>query len=175
MTTIVIDFQNKMIIADRQQTCTRLSGFTKTEIKEQTQYRDVDKIHTLRNGYYATGAGDSDEIRRQIAHINCFGVIDPKVKSSCILAVVRDKGLGLSVDIYRYKKTKWTWFTGYGEFKLETIQKTNGILSFGSGSDYAFGAYMAGASPKEAVKVAAICDKYTGHEIDCVSVVATVG
>lgn len=170
MTTIVIDFKNKKIVADRQLTCTSLkyNMFTETykEIEGQVSYEQGNKIHQVGDGVYLVGAGDGCEIERQKKYYETNGCVDINSKSDCTIAVVRRKGDGLFVDTYEYKKNKWK---SGGKLTHEVVQGSTDVITFGSGGKYAFGAFKAGCSAEDSVRVASKCDQYTSYEIDMVS------
>lgn len=167
MTTVLICFKEKKIVADRQRTCNRVYG-NGVIIDAQVRRDDVCKIKEVTAGVYLVGAGDAAEVLRQYQVLRDTGMVDKSVASKCNLAVVQTKGEGLLVDIYTPEKTQWTWLTGKWRFRRETVQGSTNCIAFGSGSDYAYGAFKGGCSPEDSVRAASRCDEFTGYEIDVV-------
>lgn len=169
MTTILIDFKTKKIVADRQTTCTDLQYdlFSQTykELHGQVSYKLSNKIHKVAEGVYLVGAGNKGEVIRQAEHYRKYGTADIKAKDNCTLAVVRVKGEGLFADTYTYQKNKWK---KGGTLIHKVVQGASSIVTFGSGSNYAYGAFMAGCSAEDSVRAASRCDQYTSYEIDVV-------
>ena len=168
MTTIVIDFKNKLIAADKQSTCNMMVNGSL--IKEQIFYKQCSKIHLVSNDeeIYLLGVGDNYEISRQSLYVARNGHVDNEVLGNCDLVIVRVKGDGLFADIYKYK-TVTNWYgKKIGKFERTSLQGDNNVITFGSGGDYAYGAFMAGCTAEEAVIAASKCDVYTSHEVDVV-------
>lgn len=170
MTTVVIDFANRKIVADKQTTSKHFEkrgvlgilGAVEPKLADWSfSTRETCKIHRLEDGRYFVGAGDKSELIRQKDHYNAYGYID-KPKESVTIALVNRKGDGLFVDLYNSEKKR------FGKYVWEKIyqQGTAELITFGSGGDYAYGAFKAGVSAEEAVVAASKCDKYTSAEYD---------
>lgn len=103
------------------------------------------KLRRLRDGSIAAGAGESGAIRKIIAWVEDGGT-QPKTKGARVL-VLRPNG------------------------KLELADGGDGLIEveapigIGTGGDIAIGAMEAGASPAEAVAIAARRDPFTGGDI----------
>lgn len=175
MTTVVIDFKERKVLADRQTTQTyyeetsvlNMMTGTEPEInKESFRIKFNDKIHKV-GDVVIVGSGNRDEILRLKKEYTYRNHI-PKPKTDDVtLAVVRCKGDGLFVELYDGQKGKRFWNSPTWDFK--TIQGNDTIITFGSGGDYAYGAIRAGVSSEEAMVVASKCDKYTSFEYDVVT------
>ena len=175
MTTVVIDFKERKVLADRQTTQTyyeKFSIFHRVTVTEPKINKDSfsieanDKIHKV-GDVVLVGSGDRDEVLRLVAeYINRNHVPKPKT-DNVTLAVVRKKGDGLFVELYDGKKGKHFWNSHVWDFKV--IQGNDSIITFGSGGDYAYGAIKAGVSSEEAMVAASKCDKYTSFEYDVVT------
>ena len=167
MTTVLIDFKEKKIVADKQRTYGMVDS--KGDIIEaQVSRGTVCKIKQVTQGVFLVGAGDASEVLRQYEILIVTGMVDKSVEGDCTLAVVQVKGEGLLVDLYTYRKTRWTWLTGVGRFNREAVQGTTSCITFGSGGNYAYGAHKAGCSPEDSVRAASKCDEFTSYEIDVV-------
>jgi ATP-dependent protease HslVU (ClpYQ), peptidase subunit len=90
------------------------------------------------------------------------GFID-KPKGDCTIALVHIKGDGLLVDLYNAVKT----WCGY-KWDKTIVQGNNKVITFGSGGNFAYGAFMGGLSAEESVVAASKCDIYTSREYDVV-------
>lgn len=170
MTTVVIDFKNRIIAADKQTTCNMLD-FKGTTINEQIWYETCKKIKLLDNGVYFVGSGNVRELTRQWNQLYFNGRIDKDVKANCTIAVVRAKGDGLFVDLYEYTTVRNYLGQKVGKFNRTTLQGTTNVITFGSGGTYAYGAFMAGCTAEQSVVVASKCDPYTSYEVDVVEVI----
>lgn len=169
MTTIVIDFKNKKVVADKQTTSSKVEY---SFMKQDYQVLDytflptiTSKIHSLTlegQSIIFTAAGDCAEINRQLTRVKKTGFID-KSKGDCTIALIYNKGDGLLVDLYKAIKT----WRGYKWDKTIEQGDTN-IIIFGSGGNYAYGAFMGGLSAEEAIIAASKCDIYTSSEYDVV-------
>lgn len=158
MTTIVIDLKNKEVAADRQRTL---------EIGAVINRSPVTKIHQPEDGVIFVGCGSSTEIEKQLHYFISNGRVYSKPTKDVKLAICKSKGDTLIVDIYSYKPPS---FLGRslglcGSFERETVNGGSGI-TLGSGSDYAMGAFRAGKSAAESVRVASMCDEFTSYEVD---------
>ena len=158
MTTIVIDLKNKEVAADRQRTL---------ELGAVIGRQDVCKIHQPEDGVIFVGCGSSCEILKQLKYFTSNGMVYHKPTMEVTLAICKSRGDTLIVDIYTYKPPN---FLGKalglcGSFERETVNG-GGVVTMGSGGDYAMGAFGAGKSAAESVKVASMCDQFTSYEVD---------
>lgn len=160
MTTILIDFEDRVIAADRQTTsvCERTSTISRTENGKIRSCR--------RENLYFTGTGIKGEIDRQYGFYNRNGKLLSKVQDKCNLCIVTVDNGQIIADIYHYIPPKW--YQLYGRFRRETLKGDSTVITMGSGDDYARGAYFAGATAEEAIRVAAKLDTYTGNSVDVV-------
>lgn len=163
MTTVVIDFKNKKVVADKQATITKCkSSFIMgtPELLDWTfDMESVSKVFRCGNTV-VVGAGDLNEVNRQRVNWTNKRYVD-KPKADCTIAVVYNKGDGLLVDLYKAVNTLF----GY-KWEKSLVQGNSTVITFGSGSNYAYGAFMGGLSAEESVVAASKCDKYTSCEYD---------
>lgn len=175
MTTVIIDFKEKKVLADKQTTQTyyeessvlhTLSVIEPKINKESFGIEHNDKIHKVRD-VILVGSGDRDEVLRLKKEYTYRNHIPKPKTDNVTLAVVRKKGDGLFVELYDGQKGKHFWNSPAWDFKI--IQGNDNIITFGSGGDYAYGAIRAGVSSEEAMVAASKCDKYTSFEYDVVT------
>ncbi|WP_290738585.1 hypothetical protein [Haliea sp.] len=165
MTTVIIDFKDKKVLADKQTTQMFYKGSSKHLNDKSFAIDTNDKIHR-HDDILLTGSGDRDEILRLIRiYKNRGHIVEPNLPDVTI-AVVRAKGDGLFIELYNSVKGKHFWNSPTWDLKL--IQGDDNVITFGSGGDYAMGAIKAGVSSEEAMIAASKCDKYTSFEYDVV-------
>lgn len=158
MTTIVIDFENCTIAADSRRTCTQVCQGG----AEVLSYDTVLKVHRV-GEYVFTGAGSSHEIQRQLSMFKFHGSLDTKFKGECKIAIAHMKGDTMQVDLYTATPRKlWGGF----KVKSETLLKRKGVMTLGSGANYAFAGMVAGMTAEEAVVLASKCDPYTDANVN---------
>lgn len=114
----------------------------------------VQKIFRLPNGAVVGGAGDYNKIVKSIRYMLGQGdKVEGPADGNTMLMMVHNKKVYLSVD--------------YGDTMMPVRDKK---FAIGSGSSYAMGAMQAGATAKEAIKIAAKLDPDTGPTVDSVEV-----
>lgn len=93
---------------------------------------------------------------------NDVTILNVKLKDSGCLDVI--KYTPESMDCWFGKKHYWNhnW----------TLLSDNSTRFYGSGSDYAEGAYRAGVSPEEAIIAASKCDHYTNGDVQAYELVS---
>lgn len=158
MTTIVIDLDNGEIAADRQRTAERGDIISR---------ESVPKIHHISPGVVFTACGCSSEIEEQLKNFKSLGRLYNTPDGDVKIAICTKKGNNLIVDIYSYKPPGLLgkFFKCSGTFKRDTING-GGVITLGSGGDYALGAFKAGKSAGESVRTASMCDEFTSYEVD---------
>lgn len=175
MTTVVIDFKERKVLADRQTTQTYyeeisvLHMVTGTEPKVNRDSFGIEsnnKIHKV-GDVVIVGSGDRVEVLRLVKEYTYRKHIPLPETDNVTLAVVRKKGEGLFVELYDGKKGKHFWNSPVWDFKV--IQGNENTITFGSGGEYAYGAIKAGVSSEAAMVAASKCDKYTSFEYDVVT------
>lgn len=175
MTTVFIDFKEQTILADRQSTSTHYKPYEdlwdlakkRQLVPHSFSIESKDKIYSVEGDdpCVLVGAGVSSEIERLKKFFNRHGYIDFPETEDVTMAVVRKKGKGLFVELYTGKSSK-KWYRTKHYWDVERLQGNTQVVTFGSGGDYAYGAYKAGASPVEAMRTASECDIYTSSDID---------
>lgn len=175
MTTVIIDFKEKKVLADKQTTQTfredasilHMVMGTKPKINDTSfGIESNDKIHKV-GDVVLVGAGDTGEILRLVKSYTSYGYIPKPEVKDVTMAVVRAKGKGLLVELYEGQGGKHFWNSPTWDFKV--IQGEDNVITFGSGGNYAHGAIKAGVSSDEAMEAASKCDKYTSFEYDVVT------
>ncbi|QHZ59843.1 peptidase HslV family [Alteromonas phage vB_AmeM_PT11-V22] len=175
MTTVIIDFKERKVLADKQTTQTfykevspiRYMLSDNIPINEESfAIQSNDKIHRIGDVVLA-GAGNRSEILRLVEHYEYKGYIPPPKEEDVTIAVVRRKGEGLFVELYDAQKGKHFWNSP--KWDLQLIQGTDNFITFGSGGNYAYGAIKAGVPSEDAIRAASKCDKYTSFEYDSVT------
>ena len=169
MTTVVIDIKNQMAYADKVRTSIQDNSrdwlqtafFGPSSLDEVVSYSDCKKLRRTEQGYVVTGSGLSSAID---------GFCDwpsrvpycPATGTDVVILIPRSD----SVLVVKYKsKQPKHWWQKPKWVQSQTVQ-TEGFICLGSGSDYAYGALMAGVSPEEAIQAAAKLDVHTGDEVD---------
>lgn len=165
MTTIVIDGKSKTVYADDMGTGNHTHTFSKnlsltkhewvSYIGEQTKIR-IPEDHEK---WVITGSGSRDTLDT-FADVYPRAIPTPdKSTLNTNVFVVMPKNDGLQVVRYNtkivgkiFKRAKWVH---------ETHILNSGFIVSGSGSDYAYGALMAGVSPEEAIIAASKVDPFT--------------
>lgn len=180
MTTIVIDCASKKIVADKQTTSTCMN--TKTNLwtilftnswgkptgEEMIDHEHSSKIYQIREGVYAVGAGCADLTYNFIQGYKNFLELPyiPEGREARICIIRKD---GESLVIHTYTTIhKKTLFGVKRHWKTETIKSTSRVIAIGSGSNYAYGALMAGVTPEEAIVAASKTCEYTSADYDVV-------
>lgn len=176
MTTVIVDFKEKKIVADKQTThkynkevsTLRYMFSGSIPINEQSFNMTYnDKIHKV-GDVFITGSGNRDEILRLAKkYEERSHIVQPKTGDVTVL-VVRPKGEGLFVEIYDGRKGKYFW--SRPTWGVTFKQGKSGYIVIGSGGNYAYGALMAGVSAEEALIAASRADNYTSDKYDVVEV-----
>lgn len=177
MTTIIVDFKNKKVVADKQTTHTyskevsAIRYFLSDTIPINEKSFNItysDKIHKV-GDVIITGSGDRNEILRLVQkYEERSHIVEPKTDNVTVL-VARSKGDGLFVEIYDGKKGKYFWSKPTWDMTFK--QGDKGYVTIGSGSHYAYGALMAGVSAEEALVAASKSDNHTSAKYDVMEVV----
>jgi len=168
MTTVLIDFKERKIVADNQTTYSKVNGeFLGTSGEDYFYPEKSNKVHPIGDGAYFVGSGDAFELDRQLAYIIKSKKFLTKPKSSVKIAIVRRKNEGLLVDVYEAQKSE---YLGIKSWKKVITQGNYQVITFGSGGDYAAGAFMGGCSAEASVIAASKCDISTGLGITVVEV-----
>ena len=164
MTTVVIDCKTGTIGADGQATSS-FSNRSGDALKQTTHYYD-DRVKVYKNnGIVFVAAGDADIINVQKNYFFRFGYLDHTVKGDYTIALIRRKGTHLHVDLHKSDESKTWWGGKKYKVSLQTTISDSAIITFGSGSNYAFAGMKMGMSVKEAIELAAKCDPYTNCNI----------
>lgn len=170
MTTVIVDFKNKKVYADKTRTslrdCTNsflVRAFIgESAIDEYSHFDDgVCKLRTTSDGCILTGVGNADVISAFGKYPSC---IPDTPKSSTDVVILRSKENAVRVIRYScsdrnkiFGKKKW----------IETVNmKSEGYLVLGSGKNFALGALYSGASPAEAILAASKLDPFTSSSYD---------
>jgi len=168
MTTIAIDFKNKVVATDSQ--CTHYYNDNNlTFIRGKST-----KIRKLGFKKYLTGCGISDELNRQAEFYKQYGYLDIPRDSDVIILIIQDVNNKFTVDKYitvEYYKNYFYKILKIPSLKWECttyMDKHTDFLSVGSGCQYAEGAFRAGKSAKDSVESASKCDCYTDNDIKVV-------
>lgn len=179
MTTVIIDGKTKAIYTDTRQTQTT-SGGTYSFLGFNLKHNKSTQIHLIDDGVkchyiskevgYITSTGCVylfNECVRLSKQHNEFTL--PKLhngySSTTILNVkLKDNGY---LEVIKYvPKTQNGLFSSKHYWQNNwTLLSDTGIQFYGSGSDYAQGAYCAGISPKDAIIAASKCDHYTNANV----------
>jgi hypothetical protein len=170
MTTILIDFKNKKIVADNQTTYSKKhSDFLGSSGRDYFYPQKESKIFLVskKERVYFTGAGDAHELDRQLKSLRRDTKFLSRPKGEVKIALIREKNGGLLVDIY---ETKYSKYLQVAYWHKEIIQGNSQVITLGSGGDFAYGAFMAGCSAEESVIAASRCDTSTGLGITTVEV-----
>lgn len=169
MTTVLIDFSSKKIVADNQSTYSKIHGdFLGLSGDSYFYPKLTNKIHTLEDGAYFVGAGSCKELERQLNRLLGGFIFLDKPKEEVSIAIVRSKNNGLLVDMYETVTSK---HLNIKSWKKTLIQGDSKVVTFGSGGDFAQGAFRGGCSPEDSVIAASKCDTSTGLGITVVEVV----
>lgn len=182
MTTVIIDGKTKAIYTDTRQTqVTSRRGnfmlflFKVPHINKCTEYHLIDDavkcFYISKEVGYITSTGDTHLFNECVSlskKNNEFSLPDVSYGYSPVTIInvkLKDNGF---LDVVTYKpKTNKRWFgEEYYWDNNWTMITEEGISFYGSGADYAEGAYRAGASPKEAIVAASKCDHYTNCNIN---------
>jgi 20S proteasome alpha/beta subunit len=157
MTTIVIDFENCVIAADSRRTGTQVCQGGAGVLS----YNTVLKVHRI-GDYVFTGAGSSNELERQLTMFKLNGSLDTKFKGECSIAIAHMKGDTMQVDLYESTPRRlWIGFS----VKSTVMLRRKGVMTLGSGSNYAFAGMVAGMTAEEAIVLASKCDPYTDANV----------
>lgn len=168
MTTIIIDGNTRSIYTDSRGTQTETTSIVGTnETQETLNYLTVLKCYAFADGYIC-GTGDLDLLQSCIgrsAPIHSFTL--PKLNKkhdNTRLMYVRLKGEVLEVTEYSIA-SKFGLFGTKKYWKNTTKILKNTALFYGSGADYAQGAYQIIQDPVKAIVAASQCDIYTDCDV----------
>jgi hypothetical protein len=125
---------------------------------------NVPKVFKLRDGRYAAGCGDYDYVLEIIHWLNRGSPRDDVP----VLPDKNEDGEPAAEVIVVSAKGVVSWLT-WPFLREQKLTETK--VAFGSGSDYALGAMAAGATARQALKIAHRYDPDTGMGFDCVRVV----
>lgn len=153
MTTIVVDRKERLMVSDRMMVC---GGNHKTRIKKIRRLgEDDDEVLVGTCGDIEAGEAFVLWFRDQIRYEKGMRLQQPGGKDDyyphvdTFHALVLDESGSLS----------WYAKAGY------PVEITDRYFGIGSGSDFALGAIMAGASLQKAVRIASLFDVNTGFGI----------
>lgn len=176
MTTIIIDNNTKSIYADSQGTCTdwRNSGivFQNKDFETTTLQHNTEKVFYISKEVgWITGTGNLHLVHECVglsSQNNKFTLpnISKGYKNVTIINVVVDpEG---KIDVMEYEpRTKVKHKLFHKHFWKDKWQRLgdDGALFYGSGSDYALGAYKVCNDPVESIVAASKCDMYTNSHV----------
>lgn len=164
MTTCIIDMEAEKVYADDMQTRTswtvnhHMLGMLKTKSDEITQYKPTEKVEKTEEGHIITGAGCGKAYK---GFVMGYPHSIPKApKSNTSIYVCSKQGETFRVIIYKSVKRFWGW-----KWESEEVSPSSRYLLSGSGSEYAYGALMAGCTPEQAIKAASKCDPSTSANV----------
>lgn len=160
MTTIFIDCNDKRLYTDSRLTSSFVSG---DEIHSK-KYCHGYKIYPL-SGFVIAGAGDREEIDRFVKEYELGGKIK-NPKNNNTIAVISSDGYNTDVIIYNATEYKGLFGKKY-KYKITTHKMRKGFISFGSGGDYATGAYTVCGCAITSMEAAIERDQSTGGPISC--------
>lgn len=179
MTTIVIDFKEQSVYADKCTTYTHstcldknLTGILFSSESERSDMkvarRETDKLYVSGNKVI-TGCGDTDLIRKFQRHYDSDKTTPILADEYAIIYVIEKRPQGLVVDTYKPVDGPRKWYLKRQKvWQITSEVRTEGYITKGSGGDYAMGALLAGVSPQDAIRLASTVDPYTGFGVDCV-------
>ena len=168
MTTVLIDFKNKKIVADKQSTYSKCEDdFWGCKGEDYFHPEVTSKIQKM-EGYWFVAAGKVSEIDRQQQLLRGGNMFLSSPRAIVTIALVRAKNKGLIVDVYKAVESKFFKFLSW---EKEVVQGDSKVITFGSGGNFAYGAFMGGCSAEESVTAASYCDIYTGLGLDVEEVV----
>jgi hypothetical protein len=168
MTTILIDFKERKIVADNQTTLYKRHGdFLGTSGDDYFYPKSTNKIHALPDGAWFVGAGVCSELERQLNRLLDGSIFLDKPRDIVSIAIVRSKNKGLLVDLHEAVESKYLKIKSWEKYLYQSEVK---VLTFGSGGSFAYGAFMGGCSAEDSVIAASKCDTYTGLGITVVEV-----
>ena len=170
MTTIVIDYENQMVYADKTGTVKHDTSHSLLErifignssIDEVTSFVDTqEKIRRTSEGYLVTGAGCASTLDGFTGWPNHIPKV-PKHKTTVVILFP----CGGSVRELRYtcEENKSWWRPK--KWEQEVTVENKGFSCIGSGGMYARGALEAGVHPRDAIKAASRVDFSTGFQVD---------
>lgn len=168
MTTCIIDVENETVYADDMQTRTSWQehsflGILKTKTDEVLQYVPTEKVEKTEGGHIITGAGCG---RAYKGFVMGYPHSIPKAPT-CTTHIYVCSKQGETFRVVLYTSVKGFW--GRWKWKSEQVCPTSKYLLSGSGSEYAYGALMAGCTPEEAIKAASKCDPSTSANVSSMS------
>jgi hypothetical protein len=165
MTTIIIDIKDKKIYTDKRATFSTGGDFLTTQFEDNY----VKVVPYLNSFVVSVGClTEGEKVYDLISGISGGTKLKTPTRGAKVFVVTLE---GSTVQIMKYF-TKGTplWkkvFLGrYFYWSLEISKSLEGYEIAGSGSTYAEGALAAGATPKEAIIAASICDIYTNSNVD---------
>lgn len=162
MTTIIVDGKTQAVYSDSCTTYSvpggRLSGDSGP------------KIHRI-NGKVLAGAGRVSEIDN---FLSFFGQSDLPIKSlsskgdlSARVLVCEKRGVGVLVRVYEIQPPTKGYFRitrFWKQINTHHLSSTD-FLMIGGGAEYAEGAMRQGATPREAIKISALCTDGTDDKV----------
>lgn len=171
MTTVIVDRKDGKVYSDSRGTNTSISGvFNK---KEEYTFSKVTKIFSVHK-HIITGCGSLELLEKVVELFRT----DKKLGSTFYFrseydidyteVLVNKRTLGHNYTVnYRLKPKNlplnWVKVSVEREFLTEEVN----VSIRGSGMQLAMGAMEQGATPEEAIKIAAKHDMYTGDTIQC--------
>lgn len=167
MTTILIDFDNHKVYADKRTTNKQIHS-------KGVFYRFTEEIEKIifRNGTIIVGTGSVPSIQELVRVMQCpqMRQIDKKeLEGGCDIIAVNYKGGG-AYDIIEYdlvvKPEKKFWGIPYQSLSYDlkvsdVYTKSNNFITMGSGGRYAYAVRDATGCPHQAMKTAGRCDSGT--------------
>lgn len=166
MTTIVIDFDERKVYADKRQTAC-WDGSNRPPGMDFYQPCDgKDKLISYK-GMLFTGTGNSNTIAWFIK--NYGARIPPVREDDCGTTAVAFTEAG-EVIVYEVVKSKFLWLFNVYDWEMveHCTRAKKGYLTFGSGHEYAAILMETTGSGDLAMKAASLHDKYTSSDYDVV-------
>lgn len=174
MTTVIIDYEEQRVYADKVGTVYRDNSNTLMErlfigsspIDEVVSFtKTQDKIRRTCGGYLLTGAGCS---RTMEMFYDWPHRIPPTPKNKTTVIILVPCGHTTRQITYTCSGQR-KWWKPREKWKQKVEVRSKGYYCIGSGQDFATGAMYSGANPSEAIVAASHADISTGNEIDQVS------
>ena len=182
ITTIIVDFKEGRVYADRQTTNTHAQCENKlfdTLIGNKvygvtTLYENqTTKVHKLDNGIIFSAAGSCDIIdkcHQAVMHNKPLPSPTEEDHLGTTILVVTKTGdaenATITLTTYSSRRKSTSWYREQQfEWERKSFKKTEGYATLGSGQQYAMGALMAGATPEEAIVATSKVCLYTNADV----------
>lgn len=175
MTTVLIDFEEGLLYADKRRTVEKQGVIAYHDYEDKVQDRGCDKDKP----YLLVGAGSCASIQELQRSISCLGVgvsvgllNEQMIDGDCYVTVIKHKFDNVfDIVDYEIKEIKLTWLEKLlkrSSFKLvsESAVRRSGFMTYGSGGNYAYAARLATGCGAKAMCVAATCDLNTSAEFE---------